>query len=230
MKNISNLVIKILSIGFSVVAIILLAIAVIWGSFQKEIIDSSELVEGVISDVKPVSGNDGIDYRVSVKYNFNGTDYKRELSEYSSSMYEGKSIELYVEKENPENAHVKSLIYLGPIIVSGIGAIFFIIAIILIIIFLRKKKHRSDLISNGNKVYAEITGGIVDYSTRINGRNPYRLNCEVLDIYSGQKIIYSSGQVLDSPENYVGRQVAVYVDKKDNSKYYVDVESIKIIL
>lgn len=228
MKNISTLVLKIISIVFAVVAIIMFAVAGIWGNFQKQIVSNSNLVKATITDVKSFSGDDGIEYNVSVKYQINGTKYESKLSEYSSSMHEGKQIELYSEIEQPENVHVKSLIYLGPIIFTILGFVFIIISMVLIVVLVNRKKKHKNLIKNGRKVYAQISGGIIDYSCRVNGRNPYRLNCETIDA-SGQVVICTSGHVLNTPESYIGKQVVVYIDKKDSSKYYVDLESIKRI-
>jgi len=83
------------------------------------------------------------------------------------------------------------------------------------------------LMAEGRKVYAEVTGGSVNYNVRINGRHPYKLECRYTDPATGAIYLYSSGNIFIDPDLYVGRQVVVYVDRTDYSKYIVDMDSLK---
>ena len=79
----------------------------------------------------------------------------------------------------------------------------------------------------GKRVYAEVTGGVVNYAYTVNGRHPYKLECCYTEEITGIKYLYRSGNIWIDPQLFVGQQVAVWVNPADLSKYYVDVDSLQ---
>ena len=73
---------------------------------------------------------------------------------------------------------------------------------------------------------AEITGGMLNYNYRLNGRHPWKLECRYEDIFTGAVYLFSSENIWIDPQMYIGQQVAVYVDGENYKKYYVDVDSL----
>lgn len=78
----------------------------------------------------------------------------------------------------------------------------------------------------GERIWAEITGGRINNFYTMGMRHPYKLECKYTDPYSGQICIYESGNVFLNLEQCIGRQVAVFVDRENPGRYYVDVESL----
>ena len=76
---------------------------------------------------------------VIVSYNADGKHYESTLNGYMSSFYEGKDINIYYDKENPNKIGMKQLDLLF-LIFPGIGLVFLIIGSTGIIIKLNKKK------------------------------------------------------------------------------------------
>ena len=219
---------NILGAIFGVIGLIFAVTGVIILINTKEFVNDAVQVQGKISRIDSSIGNDGeTDYTVFVTYTYNDEKYKNiRLNEYSSSMYEGKSIELYIDKENPEKAKTKSMVYVLPIVFISLGGVFAVVGIILLSINIRAKKRKENLKKTGEKIYAEIQGGFVETSYTLKGKHPYRLECVYYDNRSGQPVICTSDVVWESPDSYIGKQVAVYVDRKDRSRYVVDTDNI----
>ena len=67
----------------------------------------------------------------------------------------------------------------------------------------------------------------VNNSVSINGSNPRKLICEAT-LPNGQPRYFESGNV--SPmihPSVIGQPITIYVDRDDDSKYYIDVEQYK---
>ena len=87
------------------------------------------------------STNHNINHEVYVSYTVEGKEYKSRLNSYSSSFYEGKEIDIYYDKDNPNKIGVKSLDLLF-LIFPGIGLIFLIIGGTGILVKINKKKSK----------------------------------------------------------------------------------------
>ena len=60
------------------------------------------VTKGTITKIDVYKGNDGKrSYDVYVSYDVNGEEYESQLSGYSSSFYEGETLEIYYYKNNP---------------------------------------------------------------------------------------------------------------------------------
>lgn len=105
-----------------------------------------------------------------------------------------------------------------------VGSVFTIVGLAFLIHSKRQKNKRKQLMESGERLFAEITGGYLDYSLRINGRYPYRLECRYEDPFSGESYLYRSGPVWFDPSLFTGQQVTVYANRNDRSIYYVDTD------
>ncbi len=190
--------------------------------------DNAVVIEAEITDIESYRDSDGDRHHtVYVTYEYEGKEYEDiRLSEYSSSMQEGKTIEIYIDKTDATDVHTKSMFYFGPIMLMGMGGIFVLVAVIFIIVSAKKKNRIKKLVNEGVKIYGEVQGGFVDNTYTYNGRHPYKFNCVYHDQYSGQPVICTSDRTWEQPDFHIGKQVLIYVDKNDRSNYYVDLESI----
>lgn len=195
----------------------------------KEFADDGVIVKAKVSAIEGEINDEGeTDYTAYVTYEYEEKEYKRiRLKEYSSSLYEGKTIELYLDKNNPENVRIKSIIYLFPAVFTGLGIIFLIIAAIILILRLRGDRRRKRIMETGVRIYAQVKGSVVDTSYTINNKHPCRLECVYYDEASGQPVICTSDIIWEPPETYIDKYVTVYADREDRSKYVVDLKNIK---
>ncbi|WP_455715499.1 DUF3592 domain-containing protein [Anaerosporobacter sp.] len=114
------------------------------------------------------------------------------------------------------------------IIYCSIGGIFAIIGAVFLLVTMRNKKKKKRLIENGRKYYAEVIGAIINYQVQVNRKYPYRLDCKYIDEITGVTYLYRSGNVWENPDQYIGLQVPVYVNRDKPKEYYVAVEELSI--
>lgn len=227
----NNKILKLIGIIFGIVSAVMIVISAVAYLAISGKVEECDVVPATITriDSKIDQSSGSISSRAYVDYSYDGEKYiKVPLHEYISTMYEGKEIELYIDRDNPENISVKSIvIYLLPMIFAGIGVIFLIIASAFMIIIHKRKKALMKLMDEGKKVYGEIQGGEMNRRVTYGGKHPYILRCVYYDDLSGQPIICTSDSVWTNPDELIGQQIAIYVDRNDSSHYWVDIRNIK---
>lgn len=208
---------KIFAICFGGVGALIFVLGIILAINALKFINGAEEVRGLVT----YAGN-GTD----VTYTYNGEEYESHSSVYSSEIREGDRIKIYVDKENPKRIEIGDVIFLPTIILCIVGLPFLLVGVFFVIATFRKGNKKKKLVANGKKLYAEVTGGSMNFRYNVNGHHPFKLECQYTDPYTGAVYLYSSGNIWLDPNLYIGRQVAVYVDPSDFSKYYVDVDSL----
>ena len=209
---------KILAVSFTGVAVLLVIIALVCAMFSVRTQKTSEKLTGTITELRGRG--------IEVSYIYNGRQYEAYVSEYSSSMREGDDVILYVSKDNPEKVRTEMLLFLPTLILSIVGAPFFIVGGIFFLFVGIKGRKKKALLQNGRVVEATVTGGQMNYSMSVNGRHPWKLECKYEDTYTGATYLYSSYNIWKDPFLYIGQIVKVYVDRENPRKYYVDVDSL----
>lgn len=111
------------------------------------------------------------------------------------------------------------------IIFGGIGLVFFFVGLPFLLLAIKKRKQKLHLIETGAQATGIITDIEIDRSVRVNNRYQRKAHCKVVDEYTGAVYLYSSDSVAGNIDYLVGREVTVYYDPDDRSKYYVDLES-----
>ena len=185
---------------------------------------------GTIAEILTYTDSDeNKEHEVYVSYTVNGQEYKSRLNSYSSSFYEGKKIEIYYDRDNPNKIGVKSLDLLV-LILPGIGMIFLIIGATGIIVKIRKKNEEKQLRENGEKIYASYVETAINTSYTVNGKNPYNIICEWNNPSDNKNYIFKSKNIWINPENFIEeknmKQFPVYINKDNMKKYVIDIDSL----
>lgn len=228
MNKSGNFVEKICGGVFVFVGIIMLIVGVVLFNSNKNFKESAMEVTGVITDITNYYDSDGDEHHnVWVEYSVGGSYYNEKIGFYSSSMYEGKEIDLLVDPQYPTRVHSASGDVFMVCIFAGMGLLFSCIGGSVFVIGIRKGNKRNKLIAQGHSVLAQVTGGYLCHNYSVNGRHPYKLECKYEDIYSGITHIFESDYIWEDPQFYVGREVIVFCESDFNGDYYVDVESLK---
>lgn len=103
------------------------------------------------------------------------------------------------------------------------GLIFSSIGTAFLIAERRKRKRRDELITGGYYEFATVFSVDRDLSIRINGRHPFRVVCHIER--NGVLHEYRSDHCMRHPGLQYGDPIAVYLDRYNENRYYVDVES-----
>ncbi len=161
---------------------------------------------------------------VFVSYIVDGQKYERDLNYYTAGMHVGDTIEIYVDPENP--SHIEADAALMDVIFMIVGGVFAFIGGCFIVINVKKTVRRKRLIIDGEQLSAVVTSVYCNNNVKINGRHPYRAECEYTDPYSGEKYLFSSDNVMSDISGLEGYTVTVYADRNDRSKYYIDMNEL----
>lgn len=211
---------------FAVSGLLLLIGGLIWLLSGASFLHNAEKVSATITDIETYKDYDHRRHHdVYVDYICNGISYQDVLlNSYSSSMYVGKTITIYCDLNNPERIMLPLSLSLGGSILILLGVIFGTTGIIPLIIFSRKKKRRSQLLSQGQVLYATVESVSVNTLVSVNGRCPYVIYCTWRDEYKDVIYRFKSEYlwVDPSPVFPVGTTIEVYVDRNDYSRYYVN--------
>ena len=114
--------------------------------------ENKESTVGIITEISTYRGNnDDRNYRVYVSYNVDGRTYESELNGNSSSFYEGKKINIYYDKNNPNKIGMKSLDFIF-LMFPGFGLIFLSIGGTGLLLKNRNKKLEKSLKENYKKM------------------------------------------------------------------------------
>lgn len=118
-------------------------------------------------------------------------------------------------------------IFIFTAVFCGIGGLFFVLGLVFLIRALRKRAQEKQLIANGIKILAQVTGVTINYSITINGRNPYVVEARYTDPITGIVHIFHSRSIYYDPYEYVnGRLVEVFCVPDNYDRYYMDVDAI----
>ena len=110
-------------------------------------------------------------------------------------------------------------------IMIGCGAVFAAVGAAFLLSVIVKAVRRKRLMANGDQLTGIITAVNINFSVTINGRHPYRADCEVFDPNSGERYLYRSENTMEDISRLVGTSVTVYADPVNRKKYYVDIAS-----
>ncbi|MDE6292793.1 MAG: DUF3592 domain-containing protein, partial [Bacilli bacterium] len=111
-------------------------------------------------------------HTVYVSYNVRGKAYESKLNSYSSSFYEGKTIDIYYDQTDPNKIGIKSL-DLVFLIFPGMGLLFLVIGSSGLIVNKKKNSLEKRLKISGTAIYATYVETIMNTSFQVNGRSPY---------------------------------------------------------
>lgn len=87
----------------------------------------------------------------------------------------------------------------------------------------KRSALREDLLAGGYYETAQVVETERVYNVQINGRRPYRVICRTQR--DGVLHEYRSEMLSADPGLMPGDDVRVYLDRRDDKRYYVDVES-----
>lgn len=191
-------------------------------------LDSSNKVDtiGTITSIVRTSSDTP---NVYVTYDVDGRSYTSVINGYSSSFYEGKKIDIYYMKNDPNTIGSKKLELLL-LLILFMGLIFLLIGGINIFKVISNKKKKDRLIKTGTKIEATYVETTTNFHVNVLGRNPSNIICEYDDPVSNNTYKFKSEKLWYDPSLYISdceiETFTVYVNKDNMKDYYVDIEEL----
>lgn len=219
-KRINRLYIVFLLIGIIITSIGLYT--------SVKTLDSSNKVDtiGTITSIVRTSSDTP---NVYVTYDVDGRSYTSVINGYSSSFYEGKKIDIYYMKNDPNTIGSKKLELLL-LLILFMGLIFLLIGGINIFKVISNKKKKDRLIKTGTKIEATYVETTTNFHVNVLGRNPSNIICEYDDPVSNNTYKFKSEKLWYDPSLYISdceiETFTVYVNKDNMKDYYVDIEEL----
>lgn len=216
MKKILNIV----SGLFLAIGVIMLVVAYVVHSNYEDFKSHADLVEAKIVDMSGTSQNP----KVMIVYEYGDETYGPALlGGYSSSMYVGGTVEVYVDRENPSDFSWGSgiaqtiLLILG-LVFAGIGGGIFLVRAI-------SGSGAKRLVKEGDKLVGKVEGVSQNTAVFINGQHPWVVTC-VWTKSNGEIYRFKSKNIYTDPMDSFrpGDDIIIYVDRNNMKKYYVDVD------
>lgn len=202
---------------------------------QKSFMEDAERVEALITDIQYYRSSNGHRSEdVYVSYEIDGEEYETKLGEYSSSMHKGQTIDLYYDPDDPYEVMTGDVAKTVGIIFIIVGGVVFSASMIIVFLRGRKKRKMKSLIATGEELWAEVTevcvNNMITYRVSVKtyretGGHPFFLICRYEDPATREVFTFKSDNYMRDLGGLEGRQIRVYCDRNDRSKYYVDVES-----
>ena len=168
-------------------------------------------------------------YAPKVSYFVDGIEhfYTSNSSSSNPSLNEGDKIIVYYDPKNANNVELQGIeFYLGILILGGIGLVFALIGIIPL--YLRKRRNEKNewLKINGQKIKAHFEGISLNNSYQVNGRSPYNVNAQFLDIKNNKVYTFKSENIWFDPTPFIQNIDTVNViiaSNNDFKKYFMDI-------
>ncbi len=214
---------------FLVVSIILLCGGLTFGIYYGYSLTNYQETQAVITEIEEIydAENNETDHRVFVSYNFNGTSYENVSLGYWQTGYRvGDEITIYCNKNSPTDIMMREIVIIVPIVLLGMGAIFFLLSIFPIIKHHKKQKVNKNLMKTGKVIKCKVSSVFQDTSYKMNGVFVNRIAvCVPLD----QSIVFEFKSLPFNRKYNLPLEsvVDVYYEDEHFDNYYVDLSSAR---
>lgn len=180
-----------------------------------------------ITDIITRRDSDGdTSHIVYVEFEVNDIKYSGSLGSYSSSMYIGKSIDIYYNPLNPNNFKSSTSTFVG-LFVIGFGMIFSLIGGIKILSSISKKRLNKQLLETGSRITAKFDRLEINRSYSVNHKHPYKIVCQGIENDYNE---YFSENIWKNPERFIQDKgithFSIYIDPTNPKKYYMPLDEL----
>jgi len=184
--------------------------------------------EGTVVELVQSQSDDSTIYRPVVQFTSqNGQEIEFVSSSGSNppSYSRGEKIEILYHSKDPQNAKINDFFSLwgGPVILGGIGGVFFLVGAGIILVGTLKARRDEYLQKNGTTIETEYQGVELNTSLSVNGKHPFRVLTQWLNPSTSELHVFTSNNIWFDPTSYIKtKTINVFIEKNNPKKYYVD--------
>lgn len=219
-----------LSIVFGLIGVGMLIGAAALALDTRSFVAAAKRAPGSVIELVEKRDSDGsVTYKPVVAFTADSGASVNFTSSFSSNppAYDvGEAVEVLYSPDNPNDARIRGFgsLWLGAVIVGGIGAVFAAIGFGIGLAVRLNKKKREWLMAHGTPIQAEFQGVERNTSLKVNGRSPWRIVAEWKNPETGQVHVFNSENLWFDPTSYVtAKQVQVLLDPQSAKRYHVDI-------
>ncbi len=137
----------------------------------------------------------------------------------------GDTVEVLYLPSSPEKAKINDFLslWMMPVVIGGIGLIFFALGSGIIIISKLKGRKNEYLKRNGTPVESDYQSVEKDSNITLGGKNPYKVITQWTDPSTSQTHTFKSDNIWYDPTDKIDRdKITVYMELNNPEIYYVD--------
>ncbi len=213
---------------FSIIGAGMLVGTFFWFQHVESFIAESAKAEGKVTEVVRSRSSDSTTYKPVVQFNAPNGELIEFMSDTGSnppSHTVGEKVEVLYLPDNPHDAKINSFftLWFGPLIVGVMGGIFFLVGLGIVLATANKSRKYVHLRKNGTPVITKFQEVERIRSHRAKGRSPYRIISQWQDPVTSEIYVFNSDYIWFDPVDYIkGKDITVFLDKKNRKKYYMD--------
>jgi hypothetical protein len=214
---------------FLIIGIAMLVGAGYWMTRTQAFVDRSETVPGEVIDLERSRSSDSTAYYPVIKYKTKSGQERTFRSNTGSSppSYDvGEKVEVMYDVAEPSDARIRSFfsIWGGPAIVGLLGTLFGVIGGGILYVRRSFAQRAEDLRRRGMPIQTDYQGVEQNRGLQVNGRSPWCIVTQWKNPTTGELHLFRSANLWFDPTAHIqGRQITVYVDRKNPKRYYMDV-------
>ncbi len=159
-----------------------------------------------------------------VEYMAGGSTYRTILHYSSDFLHVGDSITIYYQPEDPEQVRLgEPVIFYVSLF---LGLVLLLIGMTAGYYYTKLKRKRQILVDQGKKVYAQVIRVEYDYRYERDYTYARKLVCQYDTPGEPARIFESEPVWAGDPEQLIGKELAVYIDRRNAANYYVDTSAV----
>lgn len=223
-KTITRIVYIFLAIGLG-----MLAGAGYWASRTQVFVDRAGAAPGKVIDLEQSRSSNSTTYYPVVKFKTKSGQERtfRSSSGSSPPSYSvGESVGVLYDESEPSDARIRSFFALwgGPVILGGLGSIFFLIGGGILYGRRYLAARAEDLRRHSTPVQADYQSVERNTAIAVNGRNPWRIVAQWKNPSTNELHLFHSQNLWFDPTAHIStKQLTVYMDRKNPKRYTMDV-------
>lgn len=137
----------------------------------------------------------------------------------------GEKVAVLYLPSDPENARLDGFmgVWFGPVILGGLGVVFFLTGGGIILAGVRKARRKADLLQHGRRIETDDLSVEINSALTVNGRHPFRVLAQWQDPATSRLHVFRSDDVwFDPTQGIKGKSARVFIDRDNPKRYYVD--------
>jgi hypothetical protein len=213
---------------FTIIGLGMLLGSLYWYQSIQSFTEEALRTEGTVVELVSSRSDDSYVYKPVVRF----TTDQGELMEFISGTGSnppgftvGETVGIFYLASDPQEAMIDDFFSLwgGPLIVAGMGIIFFVIGGSIFLVSLLQKQKEQYLKTNGLPVQTKFQSVEINTHLSVRGRNPYRVLTQWKNPETSEIHVFKSNNLWFDPTDYITREyITVLIERSNPKKYYVD--------
>jgi hypothetical protein len=219
-------IIKYLFLG---IGLIMLGGAIYLYQDKQHFLKNAEVAQGTVVKLILSQSNNSMTYRPVISFTTKGgeeVEFTSSVGSNPPSHNEGERVEVLYDTKFPNQAVINGFasLWVGALILGGLGFVFFLIGISMILYPYLKQKKAQHLLSNGKPILTKFNQVQLNYSLEVNGRNPFQIHSQWLDPSKQELYMFVSENIWFDPTDFIETdEIKVFIEPSNPKKYYMDI-------